>query len=677
MSIESATRASDLLDTFGVATHITFTDGVYASIGDVLKSLAYLGVDHVRDRAPNPTSALVGQKHLAEAADAGIHFVFHPLAKEDPATVVRNIHAFEDIHPGSVKAIEGLNEVDNFKVAYKGLTGTAAAQSFQKDYFAAVNADPLLRSIPVLGFTSYPAEASASDWSNTHFYATNGDQPYKSISGTKALLQSIDSGKPFAITEIGYHNSLGADSAGGWEGVDRLTQAKLTLNAYMDAAENGSRGTYLYQLLDAPSDGSGTDQENNFGLFDSNYRPKPVATAIHNLTSILQDDDSAASSFSAGTLSYVATGLPANGHDFLTQKTDGSFQIVFWAEPDIWDQAADKPISVQEQVVTLKFDEAIQQIEIFDPMIGTSAIRTISNTDSITFAISDHPIVIDIHDVDRSAPGMGDDTYVVDAPRIINEATGGGTDTIRTSLSQYTLSANFENLTFTGASSFKGTGNGAANVLTGGAYADVLDGRVGADQLSGKAGNDTYYVDNIGDAIIEAAAQGKDKVYSSVDYRLGANVEDMTLTGGAHLDAYGNAASNQLAGNTGNNRLSGGPGSDRLIGRQGNDTFLFDAALGKSNIDTVVDFSRKTGDYDKISLDHQVFTAVANTGVLRLAAFAANSTGFATQTDDRIIYETDTGNLYYDADGSKIGDRIQFAKLSAGLDLVYSDFLVF
>ena len=60
---------------------------------------------------------------------------------------------------------------------------------------------------------------------------------------------------------------------------------------------------------------------------------------------------------------------------------------------------------------------------------------------------------------------------------------------------------------------------------------NVLDGGAGADTLVGGTGNDTYVVDNAGDVVTEGAGAGTDTVQSSVTFTLGANVENLTLTG--------------------------------------------------------------------------------------------------------------------------------------------------
>ncbi len=186
----------------------------------------------------------------------------------------------------------------------------------------------------------------------------------------------------------------------------------------------------------------------------------------------------------------------------------------------------------------------------------------------------------------------GDDTYVVDnTADVVVEQAGEGVDTVLSSAT-YTLSDNIENLVLTGTASIDGTGNALANQLTGNDGANTLDGGGGADALAGGAGNDTYVVDHVGDVVTEASGGGIDTILSSVSYTLSANVENMTLTGVADIDAVGNALDNVLTGNTGNNRLYGLAGNDTLVGAAGNDLLDggagADALAGSSGDDTYV-----------------------------------------------------------------------------------------
>ncbi|ARQ08848.1 serralysin-like metalloprotease domain-containing protein [Rhizobium etli] len=176
--------------------------------------------------------------------------------------------------------------------------------------------------------------------------------------------------------------------------------------------------------------------------------------------------------------------------------------------------------------------------------------------------------------------GAGNDTYFVDnAGDVVTEAADEGTDTVRTTLTSYTLGGDVENLTYTGTVAFAGTGNSLANTITGGAGNDTLDGAAGADSLIGGAGNDTYIIDNAGDIVTEAAVVGIDTVRTTLAaYTLGANVENLLFTGSGSFTGTGNALVNTIIGGAGNDTLDGGIGNDTLNGGAGNDIYVVDSA---------------------------------------------------------------------------------------------------
>ena len=149
--------------------------------------------------------------------------------------------------------------------------------------------------------------------------------------------------------------------------------------------------------------------------------------------------------------------------------------------------------------------------------------------------------------------GAGNDTYIVDdAGDTVTEALNEGTDLVQSSLS-YTLGANVDNLTLTGSANINGTGNGDANVITGNSGNNTLDGGAGADTMTGGLGNDSYVVDDAGDMVTEAARRRHRPGAVSVSYTLGANVENLTLTGSANINGTGNGDANVITGNSGNN----------------------------------------------------------------------------------------------------------------------------
>jgi Ca2+-binding RTX toxin-like protein len=301
--------------------------------------------------------------------------------------------------------------------------------------------------------------------------------------------------------------------------------------------------------------------------------------------------------------------------------------------------------------------------------------------------------------------GLGDDTYIVEnVGDRIRERTDQGIDSVFSSV-DYTLTANIENLTLTGTEKLNATGNRFNNSLTGNDTNNVLKGLGGSDRLFGNAGDDTldgglegdfmsgglgsdrYIVDNLGDRLIESAGQGTDIVESSVDFALGADFEELILTGTA-LTGTGNDLSNKITGNASNNILSGGGGADDLIGGNGNDTltggdgldrFIYGATgtAVETGTDTITDFERNT---DFVVLSRPVFgLTTANGSPLNAGEFqsVADDTQ-AANSAARIVFSRGSGSLFYNTDGAiaGFGTGGSFAKLTGVNNLASSDIFV-
>ena len=226
------------------------------------------------------------------------------------------------------------------------------------------------------------------------------------------------------------------------------------------------------------------------------------------------------------------------------------------------------------------------------------------------------------------------------------------------------------------------------DVLIGNAGSDILDGGIGMDYMEGGLGNDIYTVDNTLDMVVEtSSAGGTDWVKASVSHALGTNTENLTLTGTAAINGTGNtlanviegnAAANVLSGGAGNDVLMGGGGNDTLVGGSGSDSFVFKVAPNaSSNLETVIDFQ---SGLDKIQLSRSVFTALGTASATLTQGQFWSGAGVVTghDADDRVLYNTTTGALYYDADGSGSVAAVQIALIgtSTHAAVLFTDFQV-
>lgn len=181
--------------------------------------------------------------------------------------------------------------------------------------------------------------------------------------------------------------------------------------------------------------------------------------------------------------------------------------------------------------------------------------------------------------------GTGNDTYVVDDDDNVIEYEWGGIDLVKVNIS-HVLIDNIENLQLLGTAEINGTGNSldnylggnsATNTLIGGDGNDVLDGASGADVLIGGMGSDNYFIDNLGDQIIEYFDEGSDQVYANISFTLGDNLENLNLLGDSAINATGNHLHNAISGNSASNILDGGDGYDWLAGGAGDDSYFVDS----------------------------------------------------------------------------------------------------
>ncbi len=253
-------------------------------------------------------------------------------------------------------------------------------------------------------------------------------------------------------------------------------------------------------------------------------------------------------------------------------------------------------------------------------------------------------------DVDTLDGGLGDDRFIVDNVADVLRDTGG-VDTVVAINIDWTLAAGFEHLILLNETEIRqtGIGNNLANNISGTFV--LLDGRGGDDTLFGASGPDGF-----GTPSVLRGGEGNDLI-------TGQGEGDI-LEGGSGNDTVDGGPSATT--------VNGGAGNDLLTGGDDADTFVFDVAPGATNADQIRDF---TSDLDTIRLDGNAHANAGPSGRFAEgdARFWSSGTGMAHDGDDRVIYNTATGELWYDADGSGAGARALIGTLQGAPPLAASD----
>ncbi|GEO16352.1 calcium-binding protein [Microvirga aerophila] len=156
-----------------------------------------------------------------------------------------------------------------------------------------------------------------------------------------------------------------------------------------------------------------------------------------------------------------------------------------------------------------------------------------------------------------------------------------------------------------------------------------------------------------------------EQVYAGSDTLYGTSGSNTLKGYGGHDKLYGQGGVDYLFGDTGNDALYGGAGKDAFVFNTKANTY--------TNKDAIKDF--RVVD-DTVRLDNAVFTKVGANGTLKSSAFWTNTTGKAHDKDDRIIYDKDSGVLYYDADDSGKGAAVAFATIAKNLEMTHKDFYI-
>jgi Ca2+-binding RTX toxin-like protein len=205
------------------------------------------------------------------------------------------------------------------------------------------------------------------------------------------------------------------------------------------------------------------------------------------------------------------------------------------------------------------------------------------------------------------------------------------------------------------------SGTDQADTLVGSSGNDTLDGDLGADSMTGGDGNDIYVVDNASDSVTETNTSPSqiDTVQASVSWTLGANLENLVLSGVSDIDGTGNELRNFITGNAAANVLNGAAGADSMSGGDGSDTYYVDNAD-----DSVIETQSNAvpGGIDSVHSSLAAYTLGANVEHLYIdSTVAANGTGNAL---DNTLFAGAGNNVL---DGREGNDTVSFERALSGV----------
>jgi outer membrane biosynthesis protein TonB len=369
-----AKPAASFVDSVGVATHTSYSNTVYASRFQELKAkLAELGVRHIReDLMPNRSDQYA---KLNELADIGIGSTLIMGKPTNGLSGLQTLVSIVDTKLKRVDAVEGPNE---YYLSGDPEWGAKTAE-YQRQLYSAVNADPSIASIPVLGpSTAFWQRGELGDVSQSLDYGTihpyPGGYPAEDYLGRHMDFATRSSGtKPLVATETGYHSAL--NYGGGHQPVSEQAVATYMPRVFFEHYRRGVARTFAYQLVDHFANPGFDDNELQFGLLRNDLSPKPSFVAIRNMLDVLEDGTG---SFAAGSLDYSLSGAPSDVRQVLLQKRDGSFYLALWRASSVWNPDSKVDLAAPSASVTLSFGQSVQSVELYAPNTSASPVASFS-----------------------------------------------------------------------------------------------------------------------------------------------------------------------------------------------------------------------------------------------------------------------------------------------------------
>jgi glycosyltransferase involved in cell wall biosynthesis len=245
-----AVRAQSFINSIGINVHMEYTDGAYASESNVAQDLAYLGITNIRDMIPDvpaggiPAADEVSALEALAANGVKMDLLVGATESDIPADIAI-VNSLDAATPGSIEAIEGLNEINNNPPSYDGLSGQAAATAEQDAIYAAVQADPTLSGVAVFDFTGGYAPNATPYGSLTE----NADGSETLVNGITGWLVTL----PTGVTTVSITYTGAAPLAGlfGYPGEAQETGLTQGANGALSFTYDNTSGAAMQTYVTA------------------------------------------------------------------------------------------------------------------------------------------------------------------------------------------------------------------------------------------------------------------------------------------------------------------------------------------------------------------------------------------------------------------------------------------
>jgi hypothetical protein len=401
--------AGELRDAIGINTRTAFSGTPHADHPNVLAALQYLGIRRIRDAMWPEADQPDQWDFFRQLAALGIKGTINPSRHGQSwewAELLPNMDAIaaDPALVAFVDRFEGANEVD---LAYGGST-LDDTLPYMTDMWDKRNNTPALEDIPVVAAsfaTSGGLDAFAgvltnvADLGNMHPYPA-GSKPAKMWEDGFWMpkFAAVVAAKPLQATEVGYHCE---PVGGGHPGVSQTVRAPLTLHLILEHFWRGTSRVDLYTIVEQTDNpnADGVLTTADWGFYDYDWNPHPVAHAVHNFTTIIGDGSPPLT-----PLDVTVDQAPADLRQLLFRDGDGKYKLCLWRNTELWNVATGLPITVTDQTVTLTIPDANAVREARPVTSATWAPLTLT-AGAVTFDLAGDVAVLEIATAaDSTAP---------------------------------------------------------------------------------------------------------------------------------------------------------------------------------------------------------------------------------------------------------------------------------